>query len=207
MENLFSEVESLNATFGINLEALHYAFSIAKNNNKLTVLRAGPPVSQNERSSHFLGEILKLTDYFIAQEWEARYYLDMFNNESIEEMSAELLNGGAKNVCVTDGATYGYFLSKDGFSCSFNRFPLDLVDISGSTDAFCAALSASLGSAYSQEDSLRIAWATGNATSNRIGIINSLPSVFEVQTILNTHFNYNVFSNVSNNSKKNTGTS
>lgn len=207
LDELFRNVEAVNATFAINLDALHTAFSIAKNDNLITILRAGPPEPERDISIPVLVEILKMTDYLIVQEWEARTYLPQSDNLSIEELAESLLKHGPKNVCVTDGATSAYFISHDGFSASFIPFPEKLVDTSGATDAFCAALSASLGSGYSREDSLRIAWAAGNFTANRKGVIATLPSAFDVQNILDSNPDHEIFANASPSGKKKSGTS
>lgn len=87
---------------------------------------------------------------------------------------------------VTDGARGAWFRSRHGFVEHVAAFPVDLVEPTGAGDAFTAAIvSRFLETGRSPDRSdVEFASAAGAITATRVGAIESLPTLAEIEQFL-----------------------
>lgn len=188
----FEKADAVTSTFGIDLEAVHTAFELGKEQNAVTILRGGPPTENASESP--LREILQLTDFLVAKEWEIR---KIWNDQdsSLEDLADKVLQSGPRNVCITDAVTKGYFKNSDGTAYYLCGFPMRIVDASGAPDAFCAGLAITLGGkGVSVEEALCFAFAVSSCSAQHRGVIDPLPGPYEVKSFLREYPDHQILS-------------
>lgn len=123
----------------------------------------------------FLSDIAGSVDILVCNEVEASEFLgsevEIATAESAVVALAELAGGGA---VITLGAA-GAVGCLDGVTHSAPALQVDVVDTTGSGDAFCGAFAAWLANGHSFEEALRAGVVAGSLAAARAGAQPSLP--------------------------------
>lgn len=158
------------ATGEVPVDAVQEAFKIAKEHGIITVFNPAPPEKLGKA-------VLSLTDYLIPNDWESSVLVGVRRaggGFSLEEIARRLRRNGANNVIITGGAYHGlYLIGPD--SGTFEAFEVDIVDTTGASDAFCAALAVSLAQGKDIDAAIVIASAAGALACTKFGASTSMP--------------------------------
>lgn len=146
-------------------------FELAHSLGALTVLDVVVPAGAPDALLDALDTVLPLTDYFIPNDEEAH----ALTGESEPDRQAErFLRGGCATAIITLGAR-GTVLVDRQQRIEAPVFAVDVVDASGSGDAFAAGLMVGLLEGWAMDRTLRFASAIGASACTRLGCT---PGVF-----------------------------
>lgn len=178
-ETLIKNADVLMATGEIRVDAVRTAFRIAKEHKVTTILNPAPP----ER----LGQsILSLTDYLVPNLWEASELVGETRGGviAVESIVAKLRLARARNVIITNGESGCWAFLENRTVELFNPFPTTVVDTTGASDAFCAALAVSLGQGLSPSEAITVASAAGALACSAFGASSSMPRKDQVNSLM-----------------------
>jgi len=144
----------------------------AKANSIPTVLDAG---SLHQGTQDLAGTV----DYLVASEKFAVQFTGMDNPQS----ALQIMQETADCVVITIGES-GLIWSKNGEAGSMKAFTVDVIDSTGSGDAFHGAFAYGLSSGMSWQALLRYASAAGALTCTKLGARMALPDANRVQRLL-----------------------
>ncbi len=100
-----------------------------------------------------------------------------------KDLCAELLRLGVRTIVLTQGEQGALIVRADG-SQHVPAFGVDVVDTTGAGDAFSGTLAASLAEGLSLESAVLRAVRAGALACTRLGVVPSLPTRSELETIL-----------------------
>ncbi|MDH6115248.1 ribokinase [Kitasatospora sp. MAP12-15] len=150
----------------------------------LTVLNAAPRPDPGPQ----LAELLGLVDVLVVNETEAAGLLGLTAETGTRQEWAEraqlLRAQGPATAVVTLGAAGAVAAGPTGRH-SAAAFPVRAVDTVGAGDAFCAQLTVALSAGRALPEALRRACAAGALAATRTGAQRSLPTLAEVDALLN----------------------
>jgi len=146
-----------------------------KSKNIPTVLDAG---SLHQGTRDLAGSV----DYLVASEKFARQFSGSDNLQS----SLKIMQDISACVVITMGEK-GLIWSRDGETGSMTAFTVDVIDSTGSGDAFHAAFAYGLSSEMEWITLLRYASAAGALTCTKLGARIALPNADQVQCLLDEH--------------------
>jgi ribokinase len=175
----FRNARVIVAQLEIPLDAVQYAFQLARKHNQLTILNPAPaqPLSR---------KILELVDVVIPNETEAAQLTGMQvqDFESAQNAANVLKQMGARRVLITLGAQGAVILDDDTPAQAIAPFPVQVVDTTAAGDAFVGALAAALARDKDWNTSLREASAAGALAATKLGAQPSLPTRAELDAFL-----------------------
>ena len=175
----FRHARVIVAQLEIPLDAVQYAFQLARKHNLLTILNPAPaqPLSR---------KILELVDLVIPNETEAAQLTGMQvqDFESAQNAANVLKQMGARRVLITMGAQGAVFLDDDAPAQMIAPFPVQVVDTTAAGDAFVGALAAARARDKDWTTSLREASAAGALAATKLGAQPALPTRAELDDLL-----------------------
>jgi len=136
--------------------------------------------------SEGLDEFLPLVDVAIVSEFFARRWMPAAKDE---EIVGELLERGTGTAVLTLGARGSMAATPSGELLRTPTFPVDILDTTGAGDAFHGGYIYGMLQAWPLPDVLRFASATGALNCRHLGGQGGLPSLADVQNLLETHAN------------------
>ncbi len=116
-------------------------------------------------------------------EIEALTGLPVTDQESARRAAQKLLARGVHVVAVQAGAEGNLLVWREGESWH-PVYDVKTVDTTGAGDAFMAALAASLAQGKSLSEAGAVANAAAALTTTRLGVQGALPTLQEVQTLM-----------------------
>lgn len=132
------------------------------------------------------GEWYPLIDYLIPNESEAQALtgLSVDSPATADAATRVLLAAGARNVIVTLGEQ-GVLLASTASSQHLPAHAVQAVDTTAAGDTFVGALAVALAQGQSQAQAVRFAQAAAAVSVTRAGAQPSIPSLDDVQRLLN----------------------
>lgn len=152
------------------------ALKIAKANGLTTIFNPAPPDKLPDG-------ILKLVDYFVPNEWEAKFLYPNGSRFSVSELAKRYYELGARVACITTGENGCVVASEEG-TRPYIAFSVDEIDATGAGDSFCGALAYSITQGWDLEKSIRFASAAGALACTKQGARASIPTLSEVQKFI-----------------------
>jgi len=105
----------------------------------------------------------------------------------IETVGKKLLELGPSEIFLTLGNSGALYINKQGQSIYQPCLPADVVDTVGAGDAFNAALCVALAEKLSPREALFRASVSGALTTTKLGVIDALPTIAEVDAYINSY--------------------
>ena len=175
----FSSSSLLLLQLEIPIETVIHSANLAREKGLLVLLNPAP--------AHDLpDDLLKTADYILPNETE----LGLLTGKPVKDLAMvgaaglSLLARGAKNIIVTLGAQGALIVNKDGVKL-IPSFKVNIVDTTAAGDAFIGGLAVGLLNGKSLEDAVQYACACGALAVTKFGAQPSLPTVEDVNGIIN----------------------
>lgn len=166
---------------GIDLKALADLLKFCREQKVLTVVDVIAP--ENLAGLLPLKPLLPLIDVFVPNEDEARAFTGLTN---VHDQVRMLEKAGANTVIITRGGE-GTVAVQNGRIWSSGTFQMDVVDPSGSGDAFTSGVIRSLLEGWPLPQMLRYASAVGASATRAAGTTDSVFSAAEAEAFLKDH--------------------
>lgn len=199
-EKRILEADAILITLEVSLEAVEEIIRIAKKNNVcLVMLNPDPPL---EPAQHLSAELLREVDVLVPDVWDALQLLKGSIDESSQSADvpdrrnaklAYLLHAGSlqgmgiRTVCLITREA-GCFLARRGELTEYPPFKVEPIDMTGVSDAFCAALAMSMVQGRTIKDSIDQAGAAGAIAMGKLGGSPSMPNSHAIREFLSrTH--------------------
>lgn len=176
-KSLITKSKVLLVNSEVSNDVIVRSLEIAKKAGVTTMFNPAPPIKLPPG-------VLKLVDFFIPNEWEARVLFGSKKRFSTRELAEAYRKRGAKTVIITQGENGGVIASKDGTE-SYPAFSVSEVDVTGAGDAFCAALVYSITQNWEFHKGIKFAAAAGALACLKEGARNSQPTHKQVFDFLN----------------------
>ena len=168
------------------LEAAITALTLAKKHKVLTILNPAPnpntPLPEN---------LYPLCDFITPNETEAEHLTGIrVNSEASAKVAAKWLESkGVKNIAITLGDK-GVYFHNSIISKIIPAFKVKKVlETTGAGDAFNGSLAAALSRGETYVDSVLIGCATASISVTRYGTSEAMPSLEEVQKLIESKNN------------------
>lgn len=179
-ERTIRDASAILITFEVSLEAVTAAIEIAKKHSVKVFVNPAPPIERPDRPADLP---LDKVDYLIPNEWEARLLRyggrrkeSRESTESVEDV-ANFLGAHLEIpfVCITRAHEPCVVWSR-GVAQSYDSLDVEIVDSTGGSDAFCAALAAYLCAGIPQDEAMQVAHAAGSLAVGKSGGSESMPT-------------------------------
>jgi len=175
---ILNEESVLLLQMEVNLEENWAALERAKESGATTILNLAPVI-------HVPQKTLDHLDYLIVNEIEARQIaklLGVNQDDTANKIAGALATKGNLTCIVTMGPQGTFACTSDGQNFHIPALKLDeVVDISGSGDAYCGIFSAALHEGMDLEDALKYASIAGSLTCTKVGIQESFPYIEDIR--------------------------
>lgn len=127
-------------------------------------------------------EIWELTDYFIPNQTETRFYTGIYpdTEEKARQAAQRLLEKGVENVVITMGSKGALAITKDEM-VSARAYRVDAVDTTAAGDTFVGALVTKLSEGANVHDAMDFANKAASLTVTRNGAQQSIPTREEIE--------------------------
>jgi ribokinase len=172
------------AQFEIGDDPILEAFTLAQAAGARTVLNPSPFRPVDPR-------ILERTSVLVLNQVEAArmasalgYEAGEHHSEELDQLAAALLERGPGMVVVTLGKDGAVAYRAGAVPLHQPAFPVDVVDTLGAGDAFTAGMVAGLLEGRSLAESLERAAACGATVCQRVGVLDALPNLADLETFL-----------------------
>jgi sugar/nucleoside kinase (ribokinase family) len=166
---------------GIDLQALAELLKFCRESKVTTVVDVVVP--QGQQGMTAVGRLLPLIDVFVPNEDEARAFTGL--TDHADQLKA-FEKAGAETVIITCGGK-GSVASRKGKRWSCGTYQTNVVDPSGSGDAFTAGVIRSLLMNWEIPQMLRYASAIGASATRAPGTTDAVFTVAEADAFLNAH--------------------
>lgn len=153
---------------GIRMDELVEFLTFCRKVNVSTVVDVVAPKAHHGMDP--LKRLLPLIDVFLPNEDEARAFTDLTDPH---DQIRKLENAGAKTVIITRGSD-GALAVRDGRLWRSGAYEMEVVDPSGSGDAFTSGVIRSLLAGFDLPDMLRYASAVGASATRAAGTTDSV---------------------------------
>lgn len=148
--------------------------------------RYGVPLMLNPAPAAQLApEWLRQVRFLVPNEGEARLLTGAFS-ASHEDLANALLGLGAAAAVMTLGEA-GAIAKTPSESVRLPAFPVSAADTTAAGDCFCGALAVALARGKALKETLRFACAAAAISVTRPGAQSAMPSVLEVERLLETY--------------------
>lgn len=161
---------------------LRDAFKLAKDNGAKTVLDVVVPAGATV-SLDALADVLPWVDCFLPNDEEA---LHLTGEHDPHTQAQRFIDAGCSTVVITMGS-HGSLLMDAQHRIEAGTFNVDVVDASGSGDAFAGGFIAGLLEGWPMEHTLRFASAMGASACTALGCNAGLFSRAQADAFLQTH--------------------
>lgn len=111
-------------------------------------------------------------------------YQEHLSIGEIESLGLKLLELGPSQIYLTLGSRGAFFIDRAGQAHYQPRLPVEVVDTVGAGDAFNGALCVALANNLPPKEALFRACVNGALTTTKIGVINALPTISEVEAYI-----------------------
>jgi sugar/nucleoside kinase (ribokinase family) len=166
---------------GIDVKELVALLEFCRERKVLTVVDVIAP--ENVQGMAPLKPLLPLIDVFVPNEDEARIFTGLTHAHDQVRM---LEKAGANTVIITRGGQ-GTVAVQNGRIWSSGTFQMDVVDPSGSGDAFTAGVIRSLLESWPLPQMLRYASAVGASATRAAGTTDAVFTATETEAFLKEH--------------------
>ena len=166
---------------GIEVNELAALLKFCRSVKVMTVVDVVAP--QNLRGMDQLKPILPLIDVFVPNDDEARAFTGL--TDPHDQLHA-LQSAGANTIIITRGA-HGSVSACNGRTWSCGTYQMDVVDPSGSGDAFTSGVIRSLLNGWDLPQTLRYASAVGASATRAPGTTDSVFSAAKTEAFLAQH--------------------
>jgi sugar/nucleoside kinase (ribokinase family) len=166
---------------GIDCSKLAGLLAFCREANVKTVVDVVVPQGQSGMAQ--LKPLLPLIDVFLPNDDEARAFTGLA--DPFDQLRA-FGDAGANTVIVTRGGL-GSMAIRDGKVWACNAYSMDVVDPSGSGDAFTSGVIRSLLQGWSLPYTLRYASAVGASATRAAGTTDSVFTAIEAEAFLGEH--------------------
>jgi len=179
----FPDVGILYVQLEIPDETIKTAICLAKELNIMVIMNPAP-------ARKIPREILASVDILTPNQVEAMEltgteFKEELKFDEIEIIGKKLLDLGPKEVYMTLGGKGAYYINKSGESLYQEPYKVNVIDTVGAGDAFNAALCIAKLNNKTINETLFFACLTGALTTTKFGVVNAIPTVDEVETIMN----------------------
>jgi sugar/nucleoside kinase (ribokinase family) len=161
---------------------LRDAFQLARESGAKTVLDVVVP-SNKQVTMDALAEVLPCVDCFLPNDEEA---LHLTGERDLHRQAKRFINAGCTTVVITRGS-HGALLMDAQQTIEAGTFKVDVVDGSGSGDAFAGGFILGLLEGWPMERALRFASAMGASACTALGCNAGLFSRPQADAFLQTH--------------------
>ena len=158
-----------------------------------TAKRAGLKIVLNPAPAREIPEgLLEQVDVLTPNQVEAfalisEEYQEDLTFSKIETVGQKLLELGPSEIFLTLGNSGALYINKQGQSFYQPCLPVDVVDTVGAGDAFNAALCVALVEKLPPREALFRASVNGALTTTKLGVIDALPTIAEVDAYIKSH--------------------
>lgn len=166
---------------GIDFDRLRYLLKECRDRRVTTVVDVVAP--QDSKDVLGVRSLLPYVDVFVPNEDESRAITEL--TDPVDQLRA-FQDAGANTVIVTRGGN-GCVALYRGETYSCGAYQMDVVDPSGSGDAFTSGIIASLLRGSSISDTLQYASAMGASATRAAGTTDSVFSVQQAQAFIAAH--------------------
>jgi ribokinase len=183
-EALLAQAKVIVTQFEIPMPVVEHLIERASQTGAKLVVNAAPVQPLSDAT-------LRKIDYLVVNEHEAASLsgVTVTGKESAFQAARTLVQRGAKNVVLTLGAE-GALICSAGEETFVPSFVVHAVDTTASGDAFIGGFAvALLDPDLTLAERVRFANAAGALTATRLGAQSSLPTLAEVNTLLEANVN------------------
>jgi sugar/nucleoside kinase (ribokinase family) len=166
---------------GINLQRLADVLSFCRSKGVMTVVDVVTP--QDVRGMADLQPLLPLIDVFLPNEDEARAFTGV--TDAFDQLK-RFVTAGANTVIITRGAS-GCLAARERMVWSCGTYQMNVVDPSGSGDAFTSGVIRSLLQGWDMPRTLRYASAIGASATRAPGTTDAVFSASDAESFIATH--------------------
>lgn len=166
----------------LSQSGLRDVFKLAKENGAKTVLDVVVPAGATV-TLDALADVLPWVDCFLPNDEEA---LHLTGERDPHTQAQRFLDGGCSTVVITMGS-HGSLLMDAQHRIEASTFNVDVVDASGSGDAFAGGFIAGLLEGWPMEHTLRFASAMGASACTALGCNAGLFNRAQADAFLQTH--------------------
>jgi ribokinase len=177
-EELIRAADAILLTFEVPYNALERAVKIAGEGKTLVVLNPSPPIEM-PRPGFF--RLLRDIHLLVPNLTEAENLLQL--KAGPKTLASALHEKGAQAVIVTL-AEQGCVVAADGEIWEQPSFNVEVVDTTGASDAFCAALAVAVAEGRPLEYAVRRASAAGALAVSQAGASPSMPNIKALEDFL-----------------------
>jgi ribokinase len=110
------------------------------------------------------------------------------DRDSVIDAARELIRRGTQTVVVTLGSTGAMIVTDESKPTFVPAFKTDVIDTVGAGDAFNAGVACAVGYSLPVERAVRVGCACGALATRTIGVINALPNLDELASIIPNPF-------------------
>lgn len=181
-EEIIKQASVLLITFEVPIRIIKQAMEVAKTRNTFIVLNPSPPLDRLDNPPY---ELLDYIDALIPNKWEANQFLRTTSEGA--QLAHNLHEMGATIACVTNDI-YGCSMATKGKVKNYPSFSVGQpVDITGITDAFCAAFAFCIARDIELEDAITVANAAASFAVTKRGGSPSMPTTNELNRFMEQH--------------------
>ncbi|WP_297488784.1 ribokinase [uncultured Cetobacterium sp.] len=172
--NIIKNCDILVAQLEIPLETVKYAFSKAKEFNKVTILNPAPAVHLDE-------EVIKNSDYIIPNETELEVItgIDTKELEGVKKAAKSLLNKGVTGLLVTLGSQ-GAMIIDNNEETLIPAHKVKAVDTTAAGDSFIGGFVRGISDNQTIDESIALGVKVAAIAVTRLGAQTSIPTMDEV---------------------------
>jgi ribokinase len=170
-EELIKAADAILLTYEVPYGAVERAIKIARDSKTMVVLNPSPPIEM-PRPGFF--RLLKDVHLLVPNRREAENLLQL--KADPKTLASALHEKGAQAVILTS-AEQGCVVAKDGEIWEGPSFNVEVVDTTGASDAFCAALALAVAEGRPLDYAVRRASAAGALAVGQAGASSSMPGI------------------------------
>lgn len=172
--DIIKNCDILVAQLEIPLETVKYAFSKAKEFNKITILNPAPAVHLDE-------EVIENSDYIIPNETELEVItgIDTKELEGVKKAAKSLLNKGVTGLLVTLGSQ-GAMIIDNNEETLIPAHKVKAVDTTAAGDSFIGGFVRGISDNQTIDESIALGVKVAAIAVTRLGAQTSIPTMSEV---------------------------
>lgn len=172
--DIIKNCDILVAQLEIPLETVKYAFSKAKEFNKITILNPAPAVHLDE-------EVIENSDYIIPNETELEVItgIDTKKLEGVKKAAKSLLNKGVTGLLVTLGSQ-GAMIIDNNEETLIPAHKVKAVDTTAAGDSFIGGFVRGISDNQTIDESIALGVKVAAIAVTRLGAQTSIPTMSEV---------------------------
>lgn len=180
--DLIADSDIVLITLEVSLDAVRTAMDIAKRHSTLVLLNPAPPLDAPLRlSKRLIGE----PEFIVPTAWEAQRMVVPGIGDNPLSLAGEIARLGAKTVCIITPEA-GCVVASEGKVEEYLPFETYPVDVTGGSDAFCAALAVARIEGRSLDAAIKRAIAACDIVVGHMGASPHMPTNKDIDNLLDT---------------------